>query len=102
MVEMHAPKLILIFAFYLSVNEVSVLHLIIAILAVSACATRTSLQGILCRLISLVVGLLLIVKMVYQIQYIDHQKLVVTDCVSLENILDILAVFLIFTLVFPE
>lgn len=79
---MHAPKLILIFAFYLSVDEVSVLHLVIAVLAVAACATRTSLQGILCRLISLVVGVLLIFKMVYQIQYIDHRWLLVTSCVS--------------------
>lgn len=85
MIEMHAPKLILIFAFYLSIDEVSVLHSAIAILAVSACATRTSLQGVLCRLISLVVGLLLIVKMIYQIQYIDHKRLIITDCVSLKK-----------------
>lgn len=91
-VEMHAPKLILIFAFYLSVDEVSVLHLSIAVLAVAAVASRTTWQVILCRLISLVIGVLLIVKMIYQIQYIDHQKLVITDCVSLVNEFELLNV----------
>lgn len=89
---MHAPKLILIFAFYLSVDEVSVLHLSIAVLAVAAVASRTTWQVILCRLISLVIGVLLIVKMIYQIQYIDHQKLVITDCVSLVNEFELLNV----------
>lgn len=79
LVEMHATKLILIYGFYLGVNEVSVLHISIIVLASAACASRSHLQTVFSRIISLVIGVLLILKMVYQIQYID-QSLTTVDC----------------------
>lgn len=79
LVEMHTTKLILIYGFYLGVQEVSVLHLSIIVLSSAACASRSHLQAVFSRMISLVIGVLLILKMIYQIQYID-QSLTTVDC----------------------
>lgn len=79
LVEMHTTKFILIYGFYLAVHEVSVLHIAIVVLTAAACASRSHLQTVFSRLISLVIGVLLILKMIYQIQYID-QSLTTVDC----------------------
>lgn len=79
LVEMHTAKLILIYGFYLGIKEVSVLHISIIVLSAAAVASRSHFQAVFSRMISVVIGALLILKMIYQIQYID-QSLTTVDC----------------------
>lgn len=72
LLELHLIKIIMIIAFLISVNSVSVLHVIFAIFPVMAVASRTSIQVLVSRIISLFASLLLLVKMIYQVEYIHH------------------------------
>lgn len=94
--ELHFIKIILILAFLLGINEVcftfncafksyktnfvcnlccaqvSAVHISIVILSVIAVTSRTNTQTIYSGFISLTVGVLFILKMVYQIEYIKQ------------------------------
>lgn len=72
--EIHFTKVILFVAFALGIREVSVLHLLLILMASIAVTSRTYVQSVFTRCISLIVGVLLILKMIYQIKYIDQNK----------------------------
>lgn len=72
--EMHLTKLILILGFSIGIEEVSVLHILIIVLTAVATTSKSRPQSIMTRFISLIIGVLLIIKMIYQIEYIDHSK----------------------------
>lgn len=70
--ELHFIKVILILAFMLGINDVSAIHIAIIVLSVIAVTSRTNTQTIYSGFISLTVGSLFILKMIYQIDYIDE------------------------------
>lgn len=72
--ELHFIKVILILAFLLGINEVSAVHICIIVLSVIAVTSHTNTQTIYSGFISLVVGSLFILKMVYQITYIHQYR----------------------------
>lgn len=72
--ELHFIKMVLILAFLLGINEVSAVHIIIVVLSVIAVTSRTNTQTIYSGFISLTVGSLFILKMIYQIAYINQNK----------------------------
>lgn len=72
--EIHFTKVILFVAFALGIREVSFLHLLLIIMASIAVTSRTYVQSVFTRCISLIIGVLLILKMIYQIQYIDQNR----------------------------
>lgn len=72
--EMHLTKLILILGFSIGIDEVSFLHILIIVLTAVATTSTSRLQSIMTRFISLIIGILLITKMIYQIEYIDHSR----------------------------
>ena len=72
--ELHLIKVILIIAFLLGVKEVSAIHIVLIVLSVLAVTARTNVQTIFSGLISLVIGIFLILKMVYQIEYIPQKS----------------------------
>lgn len=72
--EIHATKVILIVAFCLGIVDVSVLHVPLISMALIAATSRKYLQLVLTRCISLIVGVLVILKMIYQIEYIEQNK----------------------------
>lgn len=72
--EMHLTKLILILGFSIGIDEVSVLHILIIVLTAVATTSKSRPQSIMTRFISLIIGVLLVTKMIYQIEYIDHSK----------------------------
>lgn len=71
--ELHFIKVILILAFMLGINEVSAVHIAIIVLTVFAVISRTNTQTIYSGFISLAVGILFIMKMIYQIEYIPQK-----------------------------
>lgn len=77
--EIHLTKIILFVAFALGIIEVSFLHLLLIIMASIAVTSRTNVQSVFTRCISLIIGVLLILKMIYQIEYIVQNKYNV-DC----------------------
>ncbi|XP_037048036.1 piezo-type mechanosensitive ion channel component isoform X2 [Bradysia coprophila] len=83
--EIHFTKVILFVAFALGIREVSILHLLVVLLASIAVTSRTYVQGVFTRCISLIIGVLLILKMIYQITYID-QTVYNTDCTGNETL----------------
>lgn len=71
---MHLTKVILIIGFSIAINEVSVIHILIIVLVAASATSKSQMQSIMTRVISLVIGILLILKMIYQIEYIDHSN----------------------------
>lgn len=67
--ELHLIKFILIIGFLLGINEVSVIHIAVMVLATFAVTSRTNSQAIYSGVISLVVGIFLVLKMVYQMNF---------------------------------
>lgn len=67
--EMHLIKLILIVAFLLGIYEVSVIHIAVMVLTTFAVTSRTNTQAIYSGVISLVIGIFLVLKMVYQMNF---------------------------------
>lgn len=83
--ELHFIKVILILAFLLGVNEVSAVHICIVVLSVIAVTSRTNTQTIYSGFISLTVGSLFILKMIYQITYIQQDIYNVNCTVRIVN-----------------
>lgn len=81
--ELHLPKVILLIGFFIGINEVSVMHILIIVLATAAATSKSQMQSFMTRVISLVIGILFILKMVYQIEYINHSQYNVVCDVSL-------------------
>lgn len=67
--ELHLIKLILFMAFMLGVYEVSVIHIAVMGLTALAVTSRTNTQAIYSGVISLVIGVFLALKMVYQMNF---------------------------------
>lgn len=67
--ELHLIKLILFIAFMLGVYEVSVIHIAVMALTALAVTSRTNTQAIYSGVISLVIGVFLVLKMVYQMNF---------------------------------
>lgn len=67
--ELHLIKFILIIAFLLGINEVSVIHIAVMVLTTFAVTSRTNTQAIYSGVISLAIGIFLVLKMVYQMNF---------------------------------
>lgn len=82
--ELHLIKLILLWAFLLSIKDVSCIHIAVVVLAVFAVTSRTNSQAIYSGLISLAIGTFLILKMIYQMNFFVHTGFVAncTEAVS--------------------
>lgn len=91
--EMHLTKFILILGFSIGIEEVSVLHILIIVLTAVATTSKSRPQSIMTRFISLIIGVLLITKMIYQIEYIDHSKSNVNCDVCMTEIFKISMLF---------
>lgn len=63
--------------------QVSVIHIVIIVLTVLAVTARTNTQTIYSGFISLAVGCLFILKMIYQIEYIRQKRYDVNCTVKL-------------------
>lgn len=72
--ELHFIKVILLLAFLLGVHEVSAIHIAIIVLTVIGITSRTNTQTIYSGFISLTLGSLFILKMIYQIKYIPQKS----------------------------
>lgn len=59
---------------YFFIIQVSAVHISIIVLTVLACTSRTNTQAVYSGFISLVAGILFVLKMVYQIRYIDQSN----------------------------
>lgn len=79
--ELHFIKIILLLAFLLGINDVSAIHIAIIALTVIACTSRTNTQTIYSGFISLTVSSFFILKMIYQIKYIN-QNFYNTNCTT--------------------
>lgn len=67
--ELHLIKFVLIVAFLLAIHEVSVIHIAVVVLTTLAVTSRTNSQAIYSGVISLVIGVFLVLKMVYQMNF---------------------------------
>lgn len=81
--ELHWIKFIMLYAFLLSIYNVCLLHITLVILTVIAITSRSSLQILVSRVISVFVAILFIVKMIYQIDFIEHNNYDVVCNVSI-------------------
>lgn len=79
--ELHIMKAVYIAAFVCSVSEVCVLHIIFVGFCVLGATSRKSVQVVVSRLISFIVTIIVLSKMIYQIEYLDHTQYNVS-CVS--------------------
>lgn len=68
LIEMHLNKFVCIFAFYLALVDIGGVHLGIVVLAMLASICRRRMQVKLCALISLLIGVLVVLKMIFQMQ----------------------------------
>ncbi|XP_017954207.1 piezo-type mechanosensitive ion channel component isoform X10 [Drosophila navojoa] len=72
--ELHIMKAVYIAAFVCSVSEVCVLHIIFVGFCVLGATSRKSVQVVVSRLISFIVTIIVLSKMIYQIEYLDHKQ----------------------------
>lgn len=79
--ELHIMKAVYIAAFVCSVSEVCVLHILFVGFCVLGATSRKSVQVVVSRLISFIVTIIVLSKMIYQIEYLDHKQYNVS-CVS--------------------
>lgn len=82
--ELHLIKLVIFLGFWLSIKDPCVIHVLFVVLTVIAALTRTNKQIFMSRVLSVIVGLFLLAKMLYQVTYIDHSQFNVT-CVNTTN-----------------
>lgn len=80
--ELHIMKAVYIAAFVCSVSEVCVLHIVFVGFCVLGATSRKAIQVVISRIISFIVTIIVLSKMIYQIEYLDHSKNNVT-CVSI-------------------
>ncbi|XP_034474344.1 piezo-type mechanosensitive ion channel component [Drosophila innubila] len=76
--ELHIMKAVYIAAFVCSVSEVCVLHIVFVGFCVLGATSRKSVQVVISRLISFIVTIIVLSKMIYQIEYLDHKQYSVT------------------------
>ncbi|XP_030079263.1 piezo-type mechanosensitive ion channel component isoform X4 [Drosophila hydei] len=72
--ELHIMKAVYIAAFVCSVSEVCVLHILFVGFCVLGATSRKSVQVVVSRLISFIVTIIVLSKMIYQIEYLDHKQ----------------------------
>lgn len=75
LIEMHMTKVMCIYAFYLTVVDINAAHLAIVVLTMFATMCRRRWQVKLCALMSLMMGVLIILKMIYQMHNIQTEWL---------------------------
>lgn len=75
LIEMHLIKIMCIYAFYSTLVDITAAHLGIAVLAMLASMCRRRLLVKLSALISLLMGVLIILKMIYQMNIIQTEWL---------------------------
>ncbi|XP_030554836.1 piezo-type mechanosensitive ion channel component isoform X7 [Drosophila novamexicana] len=76
--ELHIMKAVYIAAFVCSVSEVCVLHIVFVGFCVLGATSRKAVQVVISRLISFIVTIIVLSKMIYQIEYLDHSQYSVT------------------------
>ncbi|KAH8376905.1 hypothetical protein KR093_002071 [Drosophila rubida] len=76
--ELHIMKAVYIAAFVCSVSEVCVLHIVFVGFCVLGATSRKAVQVVISRLISFIVTIIVLSKMIYQIEYLDHKQYSVT------------------------
>ncbi|XP_034669276.1 piezo-type mechanosensitive ion channel component isoform X16 [Drosophila subobscura] len=72
--ELHIMKAVYIAAFVCSVSEVCVLHIAFVGFCVLGATSRKSIQVIISRVISFIVTIIVLSKMIYQIEYLSHTQ----------------------------
>ncbi|XP_032592573.1 piezo-type mechanosensitive ion channel component isoform X2 [Drosophila grimshawi] len=72
--ELHIMKAVYIAAFVCSVSEVCVLHIVFVGFCVLGATSRKAVQVVISRLISFIVTIIVLSKMIYQIEYLDHTQ----------------------------
>lgn len=82
--ELHLIKLVIFLGFWLSIKDPCVIHVLFVVLTVIGALTRTNKQIFMSRVLSVIVGVFLLSKMIYQVTYIDHGQFNVT-CVNTTN-----------------
>lgn len=65
--ELYMLKMMFIYAFYICLNDVSALQFIVVLLAIAAIASRFRMQLKMYGMISLIMGILVLMKMIYQV-----------------------------------
>ncbi|XP_055851574.1 piezo-type mechanosensitive ion channel component isoform X3 [Episyrphus balteatus] len=76
--ELHLIKAVYISAFVCCVSEVCVLHIAFCALCIIGLISKSKVQIFISRIISLVVSIIILTKMIYQVQYISHERYNVT------------------------
>ncbi|KAL1124046.1 hypothetical protein AAG570_001816 [Ranatra chinensis] len=76
--ELHMLKVIMLTIILLAIYDVCAMHLIFVLLAVISTTFGTNIQTMAVHATSVLVSILLLAKMIYQIQYIDHDHWNVT------------------------
>ncbi|XP_033249403.1 piezo-type mechanosensitive ion channel component isoform X5 [Drosophila miranda] len=72
--ELHIMKAVYIAAFVCSVSEVCVLHIVFVGFCVLGATSRKAIQVIISRVISFIVTIIVLSKMIYQIEYLSHTQ----------------------------
>ncbi|XP_033236594.1 piezo-type mechanosensitive ion channel component isoform X22 [Drosophila pseudoobscura] len=72
--ELHIMKAVYITAFVCSVSEVCVLHIVFVGFCVLGATSRKAIQVIISRVISFIVTIIVLSKMIYQIEYLSHTQ----------------------------
>ncbi|XP_017047866.2 piezo-type mechanosensitive ion channel component isoform X4 [Drosophila ficusphila] len=72
--ELHIMKAVYIAAFICSVSEVCVLHIVFVGFCVLGATSRKAIQVVISRLISFIVTIIVLSKMIYQIEYLSHSQ----------------------------
>ncbi|XP_030384819.1 piezo-type mechanosensitive ion channel component isoform X4 [Scaptodrosophila lebanonensis] len=85
--ELHIMKAVYIAGFVCSVSEVCVLHIVFVGFCVLGATSRKSVQIFISRLISFIVTIIVLSKMIYQIEYLDHSdySVVCSDNLTANN-----------------
>ncbi|XP_023031317.2 piezo-type mechanosensitive ion channel component isoform X7 [Drosophila willistoni] len=76
--ELHIMKAVYLAAFICSVSEVCVLHIFFVGFCVLGATSRKGVQVFISRLISFIVTIIVLSKMIYQIEYLDHTTYIVS------------------------
>ncbi|XP_076240297.1 piezo type mechanosensitive ion channel component [Calliopsis andreniformis] len=72
--EIHMQKIIFISVMLMCVNDVCALNLVFVLVVVVMINSRRNVQVLTVNVIAAVIALLMVTKMLYQIQYIDHNN----------------------------
>lgn len=83
--ELHMFKIVLLIAMLLTVYDVCAIHLAILLLSVIAITLGRKFQTVAIHLCSIIVSIMLLLRMIYQIKYIDHSTWDVQCSVSKLN-----------------